>query len=111
MRNNLDEVLTNIGKEHKEDILNGSRFYLEVDIGKRAEEMGYYDVKEKYPDAEAVVPIKEAKRGIKVRIDGRTYVNYAQLESGIAVPGHVAKESGLPHKTYRPNHSMIRHFA
>jgi hypothetical protein len=111
MKNNLDEVLTKIGEEYKEDILDDSRFYLEVDIGKRAEEMGYSHIKEKYPNAEAVVPIKEAKKGMKVRIDGRTYVNYAQFESGIAVPGHVAKESGLPHRTYKPNHSMIRHFA
>ncbi|MDY6987057.1 MAG: hypothetical protein SWQ30_03275 [Thermodesulfobacteriota bacterium] len=111
MSNNLDEVLTNIGEQYKEDISDGSRFYLEVDIGKRAEEMGYFDVKEKYPDAEAVIPVKDARRGIKVRVDGRTYVNYAQLESGIAVPGHVAKESELPHRTYKPNHSMIRHLS
>jgi len=111
MSNNLDEVLTNISEQYKEDISSGSRFCLEVDIGKRAQEMGYSDVKEKYQGVEAVVPVKEAKQGMKVRIDGRTYVRYAQLESGIAVPGYVAKESGLPHSAYEANDSMIRHFA
>ena len=48
---------------------------------------------------------------MKVRIDGRTYVNYAQLESGVAVPGYVAKEAGLPYKNFEPNDSMIRNFA
>ncbi|MDY6953521.1 MAG: hypothetical protein SWE60_18590 [Thermodesulfobacteriota bacterium] len=110
MRSNLDEVLTNIGEQYKEDISDDSRFYLEIDIGKRAEELGYADVKEKYEGLDAVVPVKEAKKGMKVRVDGRTYVNYAQLESGIAVPGHVAKETALPHRTFKPNHSMIRHF-
>jgi len=110
MSNNLDAVLKDIGEQYKEDISDGSRFYLEIDIGKRAEEMGYADVKERFKGLDAVVPIKEARKGMKVRIDGRTYVNYAQLESGIAVPGHVAKESGLPQRPYAPNHSMIRHF-
>jgi hypothetical protein len=111
MRNNLGEVLIKIGEEYRDDISAGSRFYLEVDIGKRGQELGYSDIKEKYHDVSAVVPLKEAVPGMKVRIDGRTYVRYAQLESGIAVPGYVAKEAELPYKTWAPHDSMIRNFA
>jgi hypothetical protein len=32
---------------------------------------------------------------MKVRIDGRTFVNYAQYDSGIVVPGYVAEKKGF----------------
>lgn len=111
MSNNLDTVLTSIGKEYGEDILDESRFYLEVDIGKEGERLGYSDVKEKYHGVNAVVPLRKPVKGMKVRIDGRTYVDYAQFDSGIAVPGYVARDAGLPHKTYTANDSMILIFA
>jgi hypothetical protein len=111
MSNDLGKILTKIGEEFKEQISEDSIFYLEVDIGKQAEELGYSEMTEKYHDVYAVVPLKQAVKGLKVLIDGRTYVNYAQLESGIAIPGYVAKEAGLPYKTYQPNDSMIRNFA
>ncbi|UCG81478.1 MAG: hypothetical protein JSV60_04150 [Desulfobacterales bacterium] len=110
MRNELDKVLTKIGEEYGEDITNDSRFYVEVDIGKKAEELGYSHLKEVYHDVNAMVPLKKPAKGMTVRIDGRTFVNYAQLESGIAIPGYVAKEVGLPHETYEPNDSMILSF-
>ena len=47
---------------------------------------------------------------MKVRIDGRTFVNYAQFGSGVAVPGYVAGDSRKPHKTFIPNDSMICNF-
>ena len=111
MSNSLGRVLTKIGEQYRGEISHGARNYLEVDIGKQGGELGYPDVKEKYHDVFAVVPLKEAVRGMKVRIDGRTYVNYAQLESGVAVPGYVAKEAGLHYKAFEPNDSMIRNFA
>jgi hypothetical protein len=49
--------------------------------------------------------------GMKVRIDGRTFVNYAQFESGVVVPDHVAREAGLPYRAFVPNESMILNFA
>ena len=111
MKRNLDKVLTKIGEEYEENVSGDSRFYLEVDIGKAGEKLGYPEVKEKYNRVNAVVPLKEPVNGMKVLIDGRTYVDYAQFDSGIVVPGYVARDSGLPHKAYTANDSMILVFA
>jgi hypothetical protein len=111
MSNELGEVLKKIGEEFKEVISNGARDYLEVDIGKKAEALGYTGLSEKYRDVNAVVPLKQAAPGMKVLTDGRTFVNYAQFESGVVVPEYVAKEAKLPFKTYEANDSMIRNFA
>jgi hypothetical protein len=106
-RKPLDDVLQVIGEQYRDQIQNGSRFYVEVNIGKQAEALGYEDMTDKYRDAFAVVPLKQAVPGMKVRIDGRTFVNYAQFDSGIAVPGYVAKDAGLKFTTFIPNDSMI----
>ncbi len=111
MSNKLAYVLIKIGEDFREEISDESSLYLEVDIGKEAKKMGYSDVQEKYHDVCAVVPLKEPVNGMKVLIDGRTFVDYAQFESGIAVPGYVAKEAGLPYRVYKANDSMIRNFA
>ena len=110
MNKNLDAVLANIGEEYQDRIGDGSRFYVEVDIGKRADALGFADVKERYNGAHAIVPLKRPTLGMTVRIDGRTFVNYARYDSGIATPGYVAKDSGLPHTTFVPNDSMILNF-
>jgi hypothetical protein len=47
---------------------------------------------------------------MKVRIDGRTFVNYAEYESGVAVPGYLAKVTGQPYHTFVPLDSMICNF-
>ena len=107
----LDKVLTKIGEEYKEDISSDSRYYVEVDVGKKAGELGFDDLKDAYHAVNAIVPLRTAAKGMTVRIDGRTFVTYAQLESGIAIPGYIAKEVGLPHETYEPNDSMILSFA
>jgi hypothetical protein len=99
-----------MGEKFKGTIFEKSRFYLEVNIGEQAGQLGYSDVAETYQDAHAIVPLKQAADGMKVRIDGRTFVNYAQFGSGIAVPGHVARECDLPYKTYIPNDSMILNY-
>jgi hypothetical protein len=111
MSNDLSELLKNIGAEFKEAISRTSEFILEVDLGKRAKKLGYSDIAETFRDVEVVVPLKEPVQGLKVRIDGRTFVNYAQLVSGIAVPTYVAREAGLPYDTFVANDSMIRIFA
>ncbi len=110
-RKPLDDVIEKIGETYRDHIQNGSRFYLEVNIGKQADALGYGDITAKYPNAHAVVPLKQAMPGMKVRIDGRTFVNYAQFESGIAVPGYMAKDTGLAHTSFIPNDSMILNFA
>jgi hypothetical protein len=50
------------------------------------------------------------KEGMKVRIDGRTFVNYAQFDSGVVVPGFVARQAGMKHRTYEPLDSMVLNF-
>ena len=110
MKKNLNTVLEKIGDTYKKAISNDSRFYIEVNIGQLAEELGYPDVQDQYRDAFAVVPLKQPVNGMKVRIDGRTFINYNQFESGVVVPNYVARETGLPYKTFIPNDSMILNF-
>lgn len=106
-RKPLDDVIENIRSTYSDSIMDGSRFYVEVSIGQQAEALGHHDISRKYKDAYAVVPLKGAVPGMKVRIDGRTFVNYAQFDSGIAVPGYVTRDTGLPYRTFIPNDSMI----
>ena len=111
MNDKIDNILKNIGNEYKENISAGSRHYLEVSISGQAHKMGFRDIAGEFKDAYVIVPLKEPVRGMKVRIDGRTFVNYGQLDTGVAVPGYVIKKSRLPHKTFVPNHSMILNVA
>lgn len=104
---NLDAVLTEIGKTYRDQIQDDSRNYIEINIGQQAEKMGFKEIKYTYGDTYAIVPLRRPVKGMKVRIDGRTFVKYAQFESGVAVPSYVAVYSGLPRRTFEPNHSMI----
>ena len=106
----LNELLDRIGEVYRPLILKGSRHYLEVSVGKQAEELGYADLNEKYRHAQVIVPLKTPQKGMKVRIDGRTFVNYAEHASGIAVPRHLAREAGRSFKRFVPNDSMICNF-
>jgi hypothetical protein len=111
MTNQLNEVLAKIGDDYKGNIQDDSRYYLEISIAKKAEELGFAEVGECYRDAYAIVPLKQPVDGMKVRIDGRTFVNYAQFESGIVVPNYVAGQADLPCKAYVAKDSMICNFA
>ena len=110
MNAKLNEVLNLIEQEYKGIIQKGSRHYLEVSIGERAEKLGHTDLKKKYKDTYAIVPLKTPQRGMKVRIDGRTFVGYAEHSSGIAVPGYLARETGQTFNAFAPNDSMICNF-
>ena len=110
MKNRLDDVLTKIGEDYKEDIQGDSRYYLEISIARKAAELGFPEIEASYGDVHAIVPLRRPVRGMKVRVDGRTFVNYAQFESGIVVPNYVAKEVNLSYKTFIPNDSMICNF-
>jgi hypothetical protein len=110
METQLDRIINNISEEYKNDIMACARNYVEVNIGQAAERMGHPELKEKYKAAYAVVPLKTPKPGMKVRIDGRTFVNYALFDSGVAVPGYLVNDVSLPHTTYIPNDSMICNF-
>jgi len=107
MLTNVDRVVQAIGDKYAQVIAPDSRFYMEVSIGKEAEQLGLHDVKNEYPTAQAVVPLKTPLAGMKVRIDGRTFVKYAQYDEGVAVPGYVAKKAGRSAKPYEAQDSMI----
>jgi hypothetical protein len=38
-------------------------------------------------------------------------VDYAQFDSGVVVAGYIAREAGIPYKTFLAQDSMIRNFA
>jgi hypothetical protein len=106
----LAKILKEIGEKFCSQLSANARNYMEIDLGKQAEMMGYSDLKEKFQNVNVIVPLKNPVKGMKVRIDGRTFVNYAQFESGIAVPGYVASDTGLHYKPFIPNDSMILNF-
>ena len=111
MTNKLSSVLTKIGEEFKENIRDDSRFYLEISIAQKAAELGFSEVKEHYQDAYAIVPLKQPVGGMKVRIDGRTFVNYSQFDSGVVVPQYVASQIDLPRRPYVAQDSMICNYS
>ncbi len=111
MTDNLSEVLDKVSKEYRDNIDNNSRHYLEISLAKKASELGLSEAKEQYKNVCAIVPLKRPVSGMKVRIDGRTFVNYAQFESGIVVPNYVARNVDLPYRAYIANDSMICNFA
>ena len=110
MNKELDKFLQEIAEKFGDKICADARNYLEINIGKQAEMMGFLHLKEKFRDVNVIVPLKNPVKGMKVRIDGRTFVNYAQFESGIALPGYVASDTALPSKPFIPNDSMILNF-
>jgi hypothetical protein len=110
MNKKLGNVLELIGKKYRSKIMKGSRHYLEVNIAECADQLGHTEIKKKYGQTYAIVPLKSPQKGMKVRIDGRTFVDYAEFESGIAVPGYLAREAGQSYKTFVPNDSMICNF-
>ena len=110
MDHHLAAVLQSLVEEFEDNISAGSRFYVEVDIGKRAESLGFADLGKRFRAVQAIIPLKRPVSGMKVRIDGRTFVNYAQYDSGVVVPGYIAREAGLPFKTFTANDSMILNF-
>lgn len=110
MNRNLKGLLDRIGEVYKPMILKGSRHYLEVRVGEQAQKLGFADLEERYKYSCVIVPLKVPQKGMKVRIDGRTFVNYAEHASGIALPGHIAREAGRSFKRFIPNDSMICNF-
>lgn len=111
MDNRLVNILNVIGEKYKSKIQKGSRHYLEVNVGKHAERLGHRDLKEKYKHTYAIIPLSTPQKGMKVRIDGRTFINYAEHTSGFAIPGYLAREAGFSFKKFMPRDSMICNFS
>jgi hypothetical protein len=110
MDNQLKDLFKYLELEYGDKIQRGARNYLEVNLAEKARKLGYGDLCEKFRTACVIVPLKDSQPGMKVRIDGRTFVNYAEYDSGIAVPGYLAKASGMNYRTFVPNDSMICNF-
>ena len=110
MNRSLIAVIESLSEEYQDALLPSSRFYTEVNIGQRAESLGLKGLRDKYRTAQAIIPLKRPVSGMKVRIDGRTFVNYAQFDTGVVVPGYIAAETGLPFRTYVAKDSMILNF-
>jgi hypothetical protein len=110
MNKYLNSVIQEIEDDYRELIQADGRNYIEVSISDKAQEMGFSDIEASYRYATAIVPIKQPVDGMKVRIDGRTFVNYHQFLSGVAVPHYVSKATGFDHRPYKAQNSMICNF-
>lgn len=111
MMDKLNTILESIANDYKKHILSDSRYYLDVSIAEKAADMGFHDLNDQYKHLFAIVPIKGPVKGMKVRIDGRTFINYAQVETGVVVPNRVARQAGLSYKPYVAQDSMIYNYA
>jgi len=110
MDDRLKGVIEDIYSEFRDKIQKGARHYMEVSVGEHASKLGYQDLGERFIKTFAVIPLKDPQEGMKVRIDGRTFINYAEFDSGIAVPGYLAREAGKKYRTFVPQDSMICNF-
>lgn len=109
--NKTSEIIKHISERYRDNIQGAGRHYLEVNIGREAARMGVNDLPDPIRSADVIVPLKEPVDGMKVMIDGRTFVDYARFESGLAAPGYVARDAGLPFSPYVAPDSMVLNFA
>lgn len=111
MKKHLNSIFNKIIQKYGKNITKKSRNYIEVPISSLAGPEAKDSLPENVLFAGVIVPLKEPVSGVKVRIDGRTFLNYQQFDSGIAVPDYVAKAAELPAKTYTAEDSMILNIA
>ena len=109
MDNQIELLLSHLEKEYGAMIKKGARHYLEINLAAQARNLGLAGL-DQYNTACAIIPLKDPQRGMKVRIDGRTFVNYAEYDSGMAIPGHLARLSGRTYRTFIAKDSMICNF-
>ena len=110
MDKRLDMILTGIIDDYSDELSEDSIYFVDVNIGKRAAGLGYDDLGSQYRNTEAVVFVKGPKKGMKVMIDGRTFINYSSLGPGVAVPSHVAERTTLKHRPFTAAESLVRIF-
>ncbi len=56
MSDHLKKTLEQIGEDFRQAISEDSRHYCEVSIGRKAEHLGYTDLKQQFQDVYAIVP-------------------------------------------------------
>jgi hypothetical protein len=57
MDDHLKKTLEQIGKDSRHEISEDSRHYLEVNIGQKAERLGYADLQRRFRDVHAIIPL------------------------------------------------------
>jgi hypothetical protein len=110
MKPTLDLVLRHIEEEYNGRIEKGARHYVEVSLADQARKLGLFELGDEMANAHAIVPLKSPMPGMKVRIDGRTFVNYAEYDSGVAVPAYLVKGAQRTYRMFVANDSMICNF-
>lgn len=108
--NELEAVIVDIAAAHRAHIRADARLYMEVDIGRTARRLGYDALGGRYGGVHALIPLKRPQAGMKVRVDGRSFVNYAQFASGVVVPLWVAQAAGIAFRPYLAGDSMVLNF-
>lgn len=91
MQNSMKALIERIGNHYRDVIDPQGRFYVEVDLGKEAAKAGMEALQRQWQGVNAIVPVKSDRPGMKVLIDGRTFVHYVQFANGVVVPGYVAE--------------------
>ena len=100
MDKQIDELLSKIETAYGDEIQRGSRHYLEVNLAEHARKLGYASIDDKYKIVNAIIPLKNPQKGM----------NYAEFDSGMAVPGYLAQASNRKYRDFIPNDSMICNF-
>jgi len=100
MQHSMKVLIEEIGHRYHDAIDPQSRFYVEVDLGKEAAKAGMEELQRQWQGVHAIVPVKSDRPGMKVLIDGRTFVHYVQFANGVVVPGYVAE--AVPELERRP---------
>ena len=62
MNKEIDDILVKIGEEFGDSIGKGARNYLEVDIGRKADQLGRPEIGKRFHNVYAVVPLKKIDR-------------------------------------------------
>ncbi|MFP4475498.1 MAG: hypothetical protein ACLFOY_08035 [Desulfatibacillaceae bacterium] len=111
MKTSFHDFINKVTERFKGEIADNPAYLLEFDIGAEAGKLGFEDIHEEYRNVTGFVPLKHAVPGMKVMFDGRGFGDYAQFDSGVVVPGYVARETGLPSHAFAPDVAMVRIFA
>lgn len=111
MKENIQKVLEHIRSSYRSVARKGGRHYISVNIGDIARKLGYNNIEKDVAERDVVVALKEPQPGMKVRIDGRTFVRYAEYADGFAVAEPIADKAGMSYKPYLAQNSMILNFS
>jgi hypothetical protein len=111
MKKEIEKIINYLSNTYQDIIDPDGKNYIDINLGKIAEYLGFSQLKTQFNTTSVIVPIKHHLDGMKVLIDGRIFVKYSQFDSGIAVPEYVANNSGLPNKPYTCHESMVLNFA